>query len=245
VSTVAASRAKRRKTAAEQKARRQKVFLAVLAGVLGLMLVFQGPKLLDALGDDEPVAAPLPAPVVPEKSPAERRAFRALPQGPGEDPFVTRSVSDRDPQAASIVSGPSGTRDPFAGSATPAAPAAPAARAPAPEAAPAPIAGQIVVGTPQTPNAVAERGWIVILASIRTSAGQAYAQRVASIARSRRVGPVSVLDSSSRKPLRAGYYVVYTGPFDSLGEVQRSASKVRSSGYRTAYVREILRYSSK
>jgi hypothetical protein len=242
VSTVAASRAKRRKTAAEQKARRQKVFLVVLAGVFGLMLVFQGPKLLGALGGDEPVATALPAPVVPEKSPAERRAFRALPQGPGEDPFVTRSVSDRDPQAASVVSGPSGTRDPFAGSATP---AAPAARAPAPEAAPAPIAGQIVVGTPQTPNAVAERGWIVILASIRTSAGQAYAQRVASIARSRRVGPVSVLDSSSRKPLRAGYYVVYTGPFDSLGEVQRSASRVRSSGYRTAYVREILRYSAK
>jgi hypothetical protein len=243
VSTVAASRAKRRKTAAEQKARRQKVFLVVLAGMLGLMLVLQGPKLLDALGGDEPVAAPAPTPVVPEKTPDERRAFRLLPKGPGADPFVTRSLSDRDPDAATSVSGPSGTRDPFANTSAPAQTAAPAA--PAAEAAPAPITGQIVVGTPQAPNAVAERGWIVILASIRTSAGQEYAQRVASIARSRRVGPVSVLDSSSRKPLRAGYYVVYTGPFDSLGEVQRSASKVRSSGYRTAYVREILRYASK
>jgi hypothetical protein len=186
--------------------------------------------------------APAPTPTVPEKTPEEQRAFRALPPGPGGDPFATKSLSNRDPQAASVVSGPSGTRDPFANTA---APAQPAAQASAPEAAPAPIAGQIVVGTPQSPNAVAERGWIVILASIRTSAGQAYAMRTASIARSRRVGPVAVLDSSSRKPLRAGYYVVYTGPFDSLAEVQRSAAQVRSAGYRTAYVREILRYSER
>jgi hypothetical protein len=240
VSTVAASRAKRRKTAAEQKARRQKIFVMVGFGVLALLLVIQGPKLLDALGADEPVAPPAPAHVVPEKTPDERRAFRLLPKGPGADPFVTRSLSDRDPDAATTVSGPNGTRDPFANTSAPAQAAAPAA--PAAEAAPAPIAGQIVVGTPQSPNAVGERGWIVILASIRTSAGKAYAERTASIARSRRVGPVSVLDSSSRKPLRAGYYVVYTGPFDSLAEVQRSSARVRSAGYRTAYVREILRY---
>jgi hypothetical protein len=241
VSAVAA-RAKRRKTAAEQKARRQKVFVAVGLGVLGILLFIQGPKLLDALGGDDPIAAPAPAPIVPPKTEDQERAYRMLPKQPAADPFVTRSLSDGDPQAATVVSGPSGTRDPFAQSG--AAPSQ-AASAPTPEAAPAPITGDIVVGTPASPNAVAERGWIVILASIRTSAGKAYAERVANTARSRRLGDVSVLDSSSRKPLRAGYYVVYTGPFESLSAVQSSAAKVRSSGYRTAYVREILRYSAK
>ena len=55
-------------------------------------------------------------------------------------------------------------------------------------------------------------------------------------------GSLAVLDSSTRKPLRAGYYVVYTGPFASLAAVQRSAAHVHAFGYRTAYVREILRY---
>ena len=54
--------------------------------------------------------------------------------------------------------------------------------------------------------------------------------------------PLAVLDSSTRKPLRAGYFVVYTGPFASLSAVQRSAAHVHAFGYRTAYVREILRY---
>ena len=112
-------------------------------------------------------------------------------------------------------------------------------------AAPAPIPGRIVVGTPASPDAVAERAWIVVLASIRTSAGRAYAERAANVAKSRRLGTVSVLDSSTRKPLRSGYYVVYTGPFESLSTVQRSAAQVRSSGYRTAYVREILVYSNR
>ena len=242
MSTVAA-RAKRRKTAAEQKARRQKIFVAIGLGVLGILLFIQGPKLLDAFGGDEPVAAPTPAPVVPPKTEDQQRAYRLLPKHSPADPFVTRSLSDGDPQAATVVSGPSGTRDPFGQSGS--APSQAAASAPVPEAAPAPITGDIVVGTPDSPNAVAERGWIVILASIRTSAGKAYAERVANTARSRRLGTVSVLDSSSRKPLRAGYYVVYTGPFESLSAVQDSAVKVRSSGYRTAYVREILRYSAK
>lgn len=241
MSTVAARKAKRRKTAAEAKARRQKVFVAVGLGVLAILMFIQGPKLLGAFGGDEaPAALPAPAPA-PEQTADQRRAYSSLPKGLGADPFATRSLGDGDTEAADVVSGPSGTRDPFAKSGTPAQ----AVPAPAPAAAPAPIAGEIVVGTPASPDAVAERGWIVILASIRTSAGKAYAERVAGIARSRRLGTVGVLDSSSRKPLRAGYYVVYTGPFETLSAVQRSAAQVRSSGYRTAYVREILRYSAR
>jgi hypothetical protein len=72
--------------------------------------------------------------------------------------------------------------------------------------------------------------------------GRASAERFAALARRNGLGSISVLDSSTRKPLRAGYYVVYTGPFASLPAVQRSAAHVQAIGYRTAYVRQILRY---
>ncbi len=100
-----------------------------------------------------------------------------------------------------------------------------------------------MVGTPSSPNAVAKHGWIVVLASVRTGAGRAYAERVATGARGR-LGTVSVLDSSTRRPLRAGYFVVYTGPYGSRSAVQRAAGTAHSAGYRTAYVREIVRYDA-
>ena len=81
-----------------------------------------------------------------------------------------------------------------------------------------------------------------MLASVQTRLGRAYAERFATASGRNGLGSVSVLDSSTRKPLRSGYFVVYTGPFASLAAVQRSAAHVRAFGYRTAYVREILRY---
>jgi hypothetical protein len=53
---------------------------------------------------------------------------------------------------------------------------------------------------------------------------------------------VGVLDSSTRRPLRAGYYVVYNGPYRTMRAVQRAAAHIRALGYRTAYVRPILQY---
>ena len=48
--------------------------------------------------------------------------------------------------------------------------------------------------------------------------------------------------SSTNKRLRAGYYVVYNGPYATLSAVQRAADHVHAFGYRTAYIREIIRY---
>lgn len=237
MSTVASRRAQRRKTAAEVKARRQKIFVVVGFAVLGLLLFIQGPKLLDAFGGaDAPVAAPAPV-QVPEKTEVEARAYQSLPKKAGPDPFFVRSLANADPQAATVVSQPSGTRDPFAKNA-PAAP--PEVAAPAPE--PVRLPDRIVVGTPTGPNAVARRGWIVVLASVQTRVGRAYAVRFAANARTREVGAVSVLNSSNSSTLRSGYYVVYTGPYETLSAVQRGASRARAAGYRTAYVREIIRY---
>ena len=63
----------------------------------------------------------------------------------------------------------------------------------------------------------------------------------------RACGSTALLLSRCSTPRRgsrfaSGYYVVYTGPFATLREVQRSAAHVHAFGYRTAYIREILRY---
>ena len=229
----AGSKAQRQRaaSAAAAKQRRQKVIAFGGLGVLAILMLIQGPKLLDAFGgSDGTTVAPSPeTPAVPApETPDRSQALRSL-KGTS-DPFATRSLADNDPRAGS-VSGPDGTHDPFAPSAAPEPERAPVA---------APVPGTIVVGTPK-PGAVAKRGWIVVLASIQTRSGRAFAQRFAS--RVRRNGlDVSVLDSSTRKLLRSGYYVVYTGPFATLAAVQRSAAHVRAFGYRTAYVRAILRY---
>ncbi len=86
---------------------------------------------------------------------------------------------------------------------------------------------------------VAKRGWIVILASIPTSNGRPAALRFARGARSN-VGGLSVLNSSNRRPLRGGYWVVYSGPYSTLAAVSRRAGSIHAAGYRTAYIREVI-----
>lgn len=225
-------------TVAAAKQRRKKVIAFAGLGVLAILMFIQGPKLLDAFAGSDgatTAAEPAPAASVPEKKAATSRALRFL-KATGADPFASRALADNDPRAGSI-SGPGGTRDPFGQSAAtrPVKPAAPVANPVA-----APVPGKIVLGTP-TLGAVAKRGWIVVLASVQARVGRTYAQRFASRVRTNGL-EVSVLNSSTNEPLRAGYYVVYTGPFATLAAVQRSAAHVHAFGYRTAYVREILRY---
>ena len=74
---------------------------------------------------------------------------------------------------------------------------------------------QIVIGRPGG-HRVAKRGWIVILASIPTRNGRSAALSFARGAR-RSVGGLSVLNSSNRRPLRGGYWVVYKGPVLDAG----------------------------
>ena len=232
------ARQQRVANAAAAKQRRTKVMAFGGLGVLAILLFIQVPKLLGGSESPAPaVVAAAPVTTAPETG-RDARALRLL-KATGTDPFATRSLADNDPRAGS-VSGPGGTHDPFAGPATSAPP--PPAAPPTEDPVAAPITGKIVVGTP-TPGAVAKRGWIVVLASVQTRLGRAYAERFATKVRRNGLGsPVSVLDSSTRKPLRSGYYVVYTGPFASLASVQRSAAHVHAFGYRTAYVREILQY---
>jgi hypothetical protein len=92
---------------------------------------------------------------------------------------------------------------------------------------------------------VTVQGWIVILASIPTAQGADAANAFAAKARKGGVGAVSVLNSSNSKPLRGGYWVVYTGPYNTLAQVSTAADTIHGSGFKTAYIRQLVMYKAK
>jgi hypothetical protein len=66
--------------------------------------------------------------------------------------------------------------------------------------------------------------------------------RFARSARAHGVRGAAVLKSSTRNRLRPGYWVVYSGVYRNLAGVNRAAGHVHSRGYRTAYIRQLVRY---
>jgi hypothetical protein len=141
----------------------------------------------------------------------------------GADPFAGNPRPNQDARAVTA-----GGPDPFKGGSQAAV------------SAPRPIPTQIVVGQPGG-NRVASHGWIVILASIPSGTGRGSAASFARDARAK-VGSLSILNSSNRRPLRGGYWVVYSGPYGSLEAVSRRAESIHASGYGSAYIREFLAY---
>ena len=190
---VAKRRGQSSATRAEAKARRQKITVAVLAAVLGLLLVYELPKTLKTVKNS---SAPAAAPASP--TPASGPHTRVQGSGSGADPFAQRSLPKGDPGAVA-----DGRPDPFT---------APHASSPAaPATTPAALPQQFVIGRPGG-HRVARHGWIVILASIPTHNGHGDAVSFARSAR-QNVGALSILNSSNSRPLRGGYWVVYSGPY--------------------------------
>jgi hypothetical protein len=211
--------------------RRKKVLALGGVGLLALVLVIQVPKTLDMLSSESSgvtgssgVTAPVPTqpPVVEASKPTPR----TLRSGRVDDPFASSRAGTRDSRPG-WVGAPAGLRDPFQlRSATPAPPVR--------------IPRRIVVGTPgrRAPRV----GYTVVLASIPTSNSRAQAVRFARTARARGVSGVGVLRSSARNRLRSGYWVVYSGMYRSSAGAQRAAGQVHARGYRTAYLRQLVRY---
>jgi hypothetical protein len=228
---MTSSAAQRRRTAyaaaAAAKQRRNKI-LAIIGFVIFLaIMAYEIPHTLKLLNHSTPAVTPTvhtTAPVHPTVIP------KALRKGVGRDPFGSSALANDDPQVAPSPGG----RDPFA---TPAVQAVQEAT-PSPA---QPLPETIVIGTP-TANGATVHGWIVILASIPTREGQASAEGFARSARRSGIGSVAVLNSSNRRPLRGGYWVVYTGPVQTVTAAERLSSSVHSSGYATAYVRELIEY---
>jgi hypothetical protein len=230
---ASAAVAKRGKSAraaqAAAKQRRQMILVVGLVVVLAALLAWEVPHLLKRSGASSPTAAS----TVPAPAPAPRHRVQPLHGGGvGSDPFAGKPGPSQDAHA---VAG--GGSDPFSAGASahhassPASPAVSVPRA---------IPKRIVIGRPGG-HRVATHGWIVILASIPTRDGRGSAVRFARSTRGR-VGGLSILNSSHRRPLRGGYWVVYSGPYRTLGAVSSHAGAVHAAGYRTAYIRELITY---
>jgi hypothetical protein len=208
--------------------RRQLIIVIVLVVILVGVLAWEIPHL--HLFGGSKTASVTPTLTTPIPSPGSQKSLAGL-----------RKKTPTDPFAAGIAGGGTAIRDvgPPPGSVDPFAAPAPSVSA-SPEVA-TPLPQQIVIGTPGN-GRVATHGWIVILASIPTGEGRAAAANFAARAQQKGVGGVSILNSSNRRPLRGGYWVVYIGPYASLSSVTQSATSVHARGYSTAYVRELIVY---
>jgi hypothetical protein len=224
--SVARRRASARNAAIAAKERRTKVTVILLVVVFAAVLAYQLPHILKRSGESSsaaPSSIATPGAARSKKVPGILRG-----SGSGADPFALKAIANRDPRV-----GPGGGNDPFAS-----APVA-TAHASRPVASPR-LPQTIVIGTPGAHKHLVH-GWIVILASIPVGRGHADAAAFARHVHG--VGRVSILNSSRRRPLRGGYWVVYAGPVRTLSRVSLLAARVHSAGYRTAYIRELYRYS--
>ena len=97
---------------------------------------------------------------------------------------------------------------------------------------------------PPAPTAVQDwpagkTGYTVVLNSVPTSSGRAPAVAQAKAALKAGLTNVGVLDSSLYSSLHPGYYVVFSGVYDSLAQAQDALTSAHSSGYPSAYARPI------
>ena len=244
MSSMASTRRSRAGAANQQaKERRQKVIVAAGGVLLVLVLAFELPKTLSRLkgSPSRPAAAasvPTTPVVVPETTQTAKAYRAALRQAP-HDVFTQRQLTAENTLGA--VATPAGLHDPFATPHSSQAAVAPATQKPVTA---SPLPGTIIVGTPGA-NKVTVQGWIVILASIPTAQGAVAANSFAAQARKAGFGAVSVLNSSNRKPLRGGYWVVYAGPYNTLSEVSAASDTIHGAGFKTAYIRQLVMYTAK
>ena len=84
-----------------------------------------------------------------------------------------------------------------------------------------------------------QSGWTLVLASLPTSAGRPAAVAKAREALRAGLSEVGVLDSAKYASLHPGYYVVFSGVYDSIGAAQDAVSKASDAGYENAYARRV------
>ena len=83
-----------------------------------------------------------------------------------------------------------------------------------------------------------QNGWTIVLASIPESSGRSVAQREANEAIAAGLTEVGVLDSSQYSSLHPGYFVVFTGIYNSEREARQGLGAAKGS-YPQAYARQI------
>jgi len=84
-----------------------------------------------------------------------------------------------------------------------------------------------------------QRGWTIVLLSLPQTGGRAAAEAKAEEARKGGLRRVGVLDSNRYASLHPGYYVVFTGIFETQTEAVSALQRARAV-FRSAYQREIV-----
>jgi hypothetical protein len=82
-------------------------------------------------------------------------------------------------------------------------------------------------------------GYTVVLKSVPTSEGRAPADAAAQKARNNGLPQVGVLNSSDYSSLTPGYYVTFTGIYDTQSQADSALPNARSRGFPTAYARQV------
>ncbi|HKO74454.1 MAG TPA: hypothetical protein VJU01_04000 [Gaiellaceae bacterium] len=82
-------------------------------------------------------------------------------------------------------------------------------------------------------------GFTVVLKSVPTSNGRSQAEAAANKARTNGLSQVGILNSSDFSSMNPGYYVTFTGIYDTESQANAALLNARSKGFPTAYVREV------
>jgi hypothetical protein len=94
-------------------------------------------------------------------------------------------------------------------------------------------------GTGLTTWPAGKDGFTVVLKSVPTSQGRSEADAAAQTARSSGLPQVGVLNSSDFSSLNPGYYVAFSGIYDTEAQSAAALPNARSKGFPTAYIREV------
>jgi len=82
-------------------------------------------------------------------------------------------------------------------------------------------------------------GFTVVLKSTPVGEGRGQAESAAQQAINRGLPEVGILTSTNYSTMNPGYYVTFTGVYDTQNEAENALPRARSSGFPTAYVREV------
>ena len=84
-----------------------------------------------------------------------------------------------------------------------------------------------------------KNGYTIIIRSTPTSQGRGPAESAAHQAINAGLPQVGILNSSDYSSMNPGYYVTFTGVYDTQGQAQSALPNARSKGFPTAYVRRV------
>jgi hypothetical protein len=84
-----------------------------------------------------------------------------------------------------------------------------------------------------------KNGWSIFLKSVPTSQGRSDADAAAQRARNNGLTQVGVLNSTNYTSLNPGYWVTFTGVYDTEQQANSALPNARSRGFPTAYVRRV------